>query len=69
MFESGDHTYAAVAAYRDDGVQILNVTNPSNITAAGRITDGGTLELDGPEGITTFVSGGQHLRRRYSTFG
>ena len=38
-------TYAAVAAYLDDGVQILNVTNPSNITAAGRITDGDTLEL------------------------
>ena len=57
MFESGDHTYAAVAAYLDDGVQILNVTNPSNITAAGRITDGDTLELDGAGGIAIFESG------------
>ena len=57
-FESGDHIYAAVTAYFDDGVQILNITNPSIITAAGSITDGGTLELDGPRGITTFVSGG-----------
>ena len=58
IFESGVHTYAAVAAYEDDGVQILNVTDPSNITAAGSITDTDTLELDGASGITTFVSGG-----------
>ena len=32
IFESGNHTYAAVMAHDDDGddvVQILNVTNPS----------------------------------------
>ena len=58
IFESGVHTYAAVAAYEDDGVQILNVTDPSNITAAGSITDTDTLELEGASGITTFVSGG-----------
>ena len=46
-FESGGHTYAAVAAYFSDGVQILNVTDPSNITAAGHITDTPSLELDG----------------------
>ena len=57
-FVSGGHTYAAVTAYTDYGVQILNVTNPSNITAAGSITDTDTLELRGARGITTFVSGG-----------
>ena len=57
-FESGGHTYAAVAAYRNSGVQILNITNPSNITATDSITDGGTLVLRGVESITTFVSGG-----------
>ena len=61
-FVSGGHTYAAVAAYTDYGVQILNITNPSNITAAGNITDVGEstpdLELRGARGITTFVSGG-----------
>ena len=61
-FVSGGHTYVAVAAYRDDGVQILNVTDPPNITPAGRITDDGTntddLELNGAQGITTFESGG-----------
>ena len=41
-FTSGGSTYAAVAGYVDDGVQILNVTDPSAITAAGSITDDGT---------------------------
>ena len=57
-FESGGSTYAAVAAYNDAGVQILDVTDPSAITAAGSITDGGILKLYGAEGITTFESGG-----------
>ena len=58
-FESGGRTYAAVAAYRDDGVQILNVTDPSSITAAGSITDDDSLELDGAQGIAIFESGGR----------
>ena len=56
-FESGGRTYAAVAAHWDDGVQILDVTNPFSITAAGSI-DGTALKLDGAEGITVFESGG-----------
>ena len=44
IFKSGGHTYAAVAAYNDDGVQILNVTDPSNIIATDSITDTDTLE-------------------------
>ena len=59
-FKSGDHVYAAVAGNSDDGVQILDVTDPSNITAAGSIddTDDTNLELDGPLGITIFNSNG-----------
>ena len=57
-FESGGHTYAAVTAYYGDGVQILDVTDPTDIMPAGNITDGGSLELDGPAGIATFESGG-----------
>ena len=70
-FESGGSTYAAVAAYDDDGVQILDITDPSNVTAAGSISDGGTLELLGAQDIATFKSGGStyaavaaYLRRR-----
>ena len=57
-FESGGSTYAAVAAYWDDGVQILNITDPYAVTAAGSITNTDSLELDGAEGITIFTSGG-----------
>ena len=58
-FTSGGRAYAAVAAYWDDGVQILDVTDPSDITAVGSITDDAALELDGAEGITVFESGGR----------
>ena len=61
-FESGGRTYAAVTAYSDDTVQILDVTYPYNITAAGSITDPGSLttplSLTNPDGIATFESGG-----------
>ena len=57
IFESGNHTYAAVTGATDDGVQILNITNPSNVTAAGSITKGSNVKLDNPRGIATFESG------------
>ena len=40
-FESGGRTYLAVTSYSENGVQILDVTDPSAITAAGSITDDG----------------------------
>ena len=57
-FKSGSDTYAAVAASEDDGVQILNVTDPSDITAISSIDDDNTRRLEGAKGITTFESRG-----------
>ena len=57
VFESGSRTYAAVAAFDDDGLQIIDVTDPSAITVAGSIGDAETLELDGASGIAVFESG------------
>ena len=57
-FKSGGHTYAAVAAFTDSGVQILNVTNPSNITATASINNDSNLELEGATGIAVFKSNG-----------
>ncbi len=59
-FETGGHVYAAVASFDDDGVQILNVTDPANVSGVGSITDGdpGTPELDTASGIATFEAGG-----------
>ena len=38
-FEPNGRTYVAVTSYADSGVQILDVTNPLNITAMGSIDD------------------------------
>ena len=53
-FEADGTTYAAVAAYDDDGVQILNVSDTSSPRAVGQIQNTGARNLDGAEGITTF---------------
>ena len=52
-------TYALVAAYIDDGVQIIDISNPASPTAKASVTDGSTYtELDGARGITTVVING-----------
>ena len=57
IYESGINTYAAVASYIDDGLQILDITDPENIIAKASITDGGTLALDGAHNIAIYESG------------
>ena len=54
MFRIGSSTYVAVTANAGDGVQILDVTNPSSITSAGSITNSNQLKIDNPQGITSF---------------
>ena len=54
----GSDTYALVASAADDGIQIINITNPGTPTAVSSVTDGGTFdELDGATGITTVTIG------------
>ncbi len=54
----GSDTYALVASFQDDGVQIINITNPAAPTAVSSITDGSTFdELDGARDITTVKIG------------
>ena len=56
----GSH-YALVAAYNDDGVQIINITDPGNPSAAAHITNGTAYpELEGAYSITTAQIGGSH---------
>ena len=43
--------------FGDDGVQIIDVTDPADITAEGSIGDGSGKRLDGPRDLTTFVVG------------
>ena len=51
-------TYAAVASFDDDGVQIVSLADPANLTAAGHLDNSNIRELNGASSITTFVSGG-----------
>ena len=63
----GDYHYALVAARYDDGVQIINITNPASPTAVASFDDGdsdgagGTFdELDEPVTVTTTQIGDSH---------
>ena len=55
----GSSTYALVAARDDNGVQIIDITNPYNPTPASSITDGsdGFTELESVRSITTITIG------------
>ena len=59
-FAVGGVPYAIVASINDDGVQIINLSDPTNITAADAETHGanGFTELDGAIGVATFTVGG-----------
>ena len=52
-------TYALVASYQDDGVQIIDISDPSNPTAVSNITDGinGFDELSDAWEVTTTTLG------------
>ncbi|MEZ4849530.1 MAG: tail fiber domain-containing protein [Bacteroidia bacterium] len=47
--------YAYVNVWSDDGVEILDISDPANPTHVGAITDNATTELDGAQSI--YVSG------------
>ena len=56
-FESGNATYAAVASSVDDGVQVIDLSDPYSPAAAGGIGDTPFRNLEGANGIATFESG------------
>ena len=54
----GDYHYALVASLSDDGVQIINITNPASPTATASVThDSDFDELDAPRFIVTTAIG------------
>ena len=58
-FVIGSSTYAIVASYSDNGVQLIDVSDPSSPVAVGSATDGvnGFDELNGANSVATFVIG------------
>jgi hypothetical protein len=58
IFTIGSSTYAIVAGYSDNGVQIIDISNPAAIVAKGTATDGATFTmLKGASGVDTFTIG------------
>jgi len=57
VFERGGMTYAAVTANDDDGIAIVDVSNPLRPAQVGRLRDTGELRLGGPTGIDAFRIG------------
>ena len=54
----GSSTYALVAGSADNGIQIIDITDPAAPTAASSVTDGTTFDaLDGANNITTITIG------------
>ena len=56
-FTIGSSTYAIVAAFKDDAVQIIDVSNPADIVALDSLTDDTSLQLNGAKGVDTFTIG------------
>ena len=57
----GARHYALVTAFGDDGVQIMDITNPSSPTAVAAIEDGATYPtLDGAQSVATAQIGSKH---------
>ena len=58
-FTIGSSTYAIVASFFDDGVQIIDISDVDNIFAVDAETDGenGFTELNGANGVDTFTCG------------
>ena len=46
VFTVGSSTYAIVTGYDDDGVQIIDISDPANMSAVGSLANSGSLKLD-----------------------
>ena len=59
VFGMGDRTYAVVAVYEDDGVQILDITDPARPTTVSAALDGlgDFIALDGASDVEVFGVG------------
>ena len=55
-FTIGASIYAAVTSYAEDGLQLVNITDPASPRAAGYLNDT-SLPLDGPRGVDVFTIG------------
>ena len=59
IFAIGGRTYAAVTAYTDDGIQIINLTDPASPSPTANLTNTALTKLDGAWGVDTFEIAGR----------
>ncbi len=60
IYAVGDRTYAVVTGNTDDGIQIVDITNPNSIFPAGQLEDDHSLLLDNPRGVAVHAIGDRH---------
>ncbi len=62
-FTVSNTIYAIVVSQTDDGVQIINLSDPTDITAVDAETDGanGFTVLNNPIGVATFTVSNTHM--------
>ena len=53
----GSGIYGVVASASDDGLQVLNLTDPADPTPVASITDDTSVHLRGARGVDTLASG------------
>ena len=61
VFEQGGRAYAIVTAHRDNGVQIMDITDPTTLSPVSAAFDdtGGFTALNGPDDMEVFEQGGR----------
>ena len=60
IYTVGDRTYAVVTGNTDDGIQIVDITDPHDIFPAGQLEDNHSLLLDNPRGVAVHTIGDRH---------
>ena len=55
VFTLGTNTYAIVTSIGDNGVQIIDISDPTDISVVDSLVDSGSLELADARGVDTFT--------------
>ena len=57
ILDGGNNTYAVVASYDNNTIQIIDITDPLNPTVMANAVDNDSIVLDGPTDIDVFEKG------------
>ena len=67
VYTANGRVYAAVVSPTDNGLQIVDITDPTSITAAGNLTDTSALVLYGTTSVAVHTIGSRHYAVTAST--